>query len=264
MNYSVNDDASSGHAPMSDPSEPVAPHATLTRFYARPEDRSEMLGKLFDASAGHYDWINHILSLGSGHWYREQALRQAGLKAGMRVIDVACGTGVISQRATKIVGDPALVVSVDPSAGMRDQAKSRRGIEALNGDAEHLPVESASADMVVMGYALRHVTDLLATFTEFARVLKPGGRVLVLEITSPQSRVGRMLARFYIGRFIPLVMGIFSRSAEAKRLMQYHWDSIERCVPPEVIQQAMRNAGIAEIARRVDLGLFSAYSGSRM
>lgn len=244
-------------------SQPVSPHPTLARYYAKPEDRVEMLGKLFDASAEHYDWINNVLSLGSGHWYREQALREAGLKAGMHVVDVACGTGVISQRAAKIVGDPALIVSVDPSAGMREQAKCRRGIDALNGDAEHLPVESASVDMVVMGYALRHVSDLFAAFTEFTRVLKPGGRVLILEITSPRRRFSRALARFYIGRFIPLVMGVFSRSADAKRLMQYHWDSIEHCVPPEVIEQVMRDAGLNGIARKVDLGLFSAYTGTR-
>ena len=249
--------------PLKESGSSVTPHPTLSRYYEKPEERADTLGKLFDASAQHYDWIFQVLSMRTGNWYRGRMLRRAGLKKGMRVIDVACGTGVISQRAARIVGDPSLVTSVDPSEGMREQAKQRRGIVALEGDAEHLPMDDASADMVVMGYALRHVTDLVAAFKEFSRVLKRGGRVLVLEITSPRSRFGRALARFYFGRFIPLVMGVFSRNKAAKKLMQYHWDSIEQCVRPEVIQQAMRDAGLSEINRRVEIGLFSAYTGTR-
>ncbi|MEX2213449.1 MAG: class I SAM-dependent methyltransferase [Phycisphaeraceae bacterium] len=245
------------------PARAVSPHPALKEFYEHPQDRAQTLGQLFDSSAAHYDWINHVLSFGTGNWYRARALRTAGLKPGMRIIDVACGTGVISERAAKIVGDPSLVISIDPSEGMRAQAKRRRNINALAGDAEHLPVENASADMVVMGYALRHVTDLVAAFTEFARVLKPGGRVLILEITSPRGRIRRGLARFYFRGLIPLIMRIFSRSKDAKKLMQYHWDSIERCVPPETIQQAMNDAGLSSIHRRVDVGVFSAYTAAK-
>lgn len=240
----------------------TAPHPVLGDYYAKPEEREEVVSELFDSSAQHYDWINHVLSFGSGNWYRNKALKRAGLSEGMTVVDVACGTGVISERAAKIVSDASLVTSVDPSAGMRAQAKQRRGIDALEGRAESLPLPDDHADFLVMGYALRHVAELSKAFAEYRRVLKPGGRLLLLEITSPNSRVGRSAARFYLKGVIPTVMRVFSRSRDAQRLMEYHWDSIEQCVRPEAIMEALEGEGFTDVKRHVELGLFSEYTAT--
>ena len=91
----------------------------LHEHYERPQERERLLQDLFDTTADHYDWLNHVLSLGSGNFYRKLALKRAGLKPGMHVADVACGTGVVSERAADIVGDPSLVVSIDPSEADR-------------------------------------------------------------------------------------------------------------------------------------------------
>ena len=244
------------------PAEPVAPHPVLHGHYEDPGDREQLLQDLFDSTADHYDWLNHILSFGSGNLYRGFALRRAGLEAGMQVADVACGTGVISERAAQIVGDPALVVSVDPSAGMRERARRIRGILARPGTAEDLPLEDNSVDFLVMGYALRHVRTLPECFSEFRRVLKPGGRLLVLEITSPRSRLGRSLSRFYLGRLLPTLGEMVSRDPRVRQLWDYHWDSIEQCVPPETILAALAEAGFEHPDRFVQLGLFSEYRGT--
>jgi demethylmenaquinone methyltransferase/2-methoxy-6-polyprenyl-1,4-benzoquinol methylase len=241
----------------------LAPHPVLSRHYPSESDRPAYLKGLFDASARHYDWINQILSLGTGVRYRREALLRAGLAPGMSVIDVACGTGVISEQAALLVGSAGQVISVDPSRGMRDEALRKRGIEAIDGTAERLPLPDASTDFLVMGYALRHVADLLAAFRQFARVLRPGGRLLLLEITAPESGAGRGLLRFYLRAVIPCVMRLGSRSAAAQELMVYHWDSIQNCVRPPTILSAMGRAGLSDCRRRVELGIFSEYTAVR-
>jgi demethylmenaquinone methyltransferase/2-methoxy-6-polyprenyl-1,4-benzoquinol methylase len=236
------------------------PHPVLEEHYSTDAERVSSLRGLFDASAGHYDWINRVLSVGTGVRYRRRALERAGLAPGMRVLDVGCGTGVISQLAVQIVGDRTAVVSVDPSAGMREEARRRRSIEVVEGVAEKLPVATGSVDFLVMGYALRHVADLRAGFDEFRRVLRPGGRLLLLEITAPESNWARRVLRLYFRRFIPGVSGIFSREAQARKLMIYHWDSIEYCVRPEEILDALADSGFDGARRRVELGIFSEYT----
>ena len=235
----------------------------LHEHYERPEERERLLQDLFDTTADHYDWLNHVLSLGSGNFYRKLALKRAGLKPGMHVADVACGTGVVSERAADIVGDPSLVVSIDPSEGMRERARKIRGVNARPGTAEDLPLEDASVDFLVMGYALRHVSTLQDCFREFHRVLKPGGRLLVLEITSPKSRLGRAFSQFYLGQLLPGLGGLLSRDPRVRKLWNYHWDSIEQCVPPEAILSELGKASFENTERIVQLGLFSEYRATR-
>jgi demethylmenaquinone methyltransferase/2-methoxy-6-polyprenyl-1,4-benzoquinol methylase len=241
----------------------LAPHPLLQRHYTSESERPAYLTRLFDVSARHYDWINNVLSLGTGVRYRREALVRGGLRPGMTVVDVACGTGVITELASRLVGQEGRVLSVDPSPGMREEARRKRGIEVLDGTAESLPLTDASADFLVMGYALRHVADLLVTFRQFARVLRPGGRLLLLEITAPESGFGRGLLRFYLHRVIPSVMRLGSRSAVAQELMIYHWDSIQACVRPPAILASMNRAGFSDCRRRVELGIFSEYSAVR-
>lgn len=241
----------------------VAPHPILVEHYAEPDARKPYLTDLFDSSAQHYDWINTVLSFGTGVRYRRQALLRAGLEPGMQMLDVACGTGVISEIGASIVGPAGTVTSVDPSQGMREQARERRGIEAIAGAAESLPLDDASIDFLVMGYALRHVTDLDTAFAEYARVLRPGGRLLLLEITSPESRIRKAAVRFYFRSLIPAIMRIGSRDKKAHELMVYHWDSIEQCVRPEVIIDALGATGFDGIDRHVEVGMFSEYTARR-
>jgi demethylmenaquinone methyltransferase/2-methoxy-6-polyprenyl-1,4-benzoquinol methylase len=113
-----------------------------------------------------------------------------------------------------------------------------------------------------MGYALRHVSDLNRLFAEYARVLEPGGRVLILEITKPRSAFGTALARGYFGTVVPFLARITTGSADASRLMRFYWDTIADCVPPSVIVGALERAGFSA-ERTVSLGIFSEYAGTR-
>ena len=95
-----------------------APHRPLTRYYADEESRSGFVREMFDTTAEDYDRIESILGLGTGLWYRGQALERAGLRPGMNVVDVGVGTGLVARQAARIVGDQGTVTGVDPSPRM--------------------------------------------------------------------------------------------------------------------------------------------------
>ena len=165
----------------------VAPLPVLPKYFTDESNRPQRVRAMFDASAPDYDWITSVMSFGSGRWYRRDALRRIGLKAGMAHLDVGAGTGVVALIGQQMVGATGLVVAMDPSQGMLAEARTSGVKNAVPALGERLPSASAQFDLVTMGYALRHVADLRALFTEYARVLKPGGKVLILEITRPQG-----------------------------------------------------------------------------
>ncbi|MCB1771846.1 MAG: class I SAM-dependent methyltransferase [Candidatus Competibacteraceae bacterium] len=218
---------------------------------------------MFDRTAGYYDRVNQLLSFGSGSWYRRRALTRAGLKPGMTVLDVAIGTGLVARQALAITGDSQAVVGLDVSAGMLAEVRRLLNSPLIQGLMEQLPVADESFDFVSMGYALRHVADLNVTFREFHRVLRPGGVLLILEITRPTQPFKRAILKFYLGRVIPLLSRLTTGNRDMQTLMRYYWDTIENCVPPETIITAIRDAGFAEAGCDVEFDLFRAYFGRK-
>jgi demethylmenaquinone methyltransferase/2-methoxy-6-polyprenyl-1,4-benzoquinol methylase len=235
-----------------------APHPPLGAYYHGERDRSAWVRGLFDRTAADYDRLERIVGLGTGRCYRRRALKAAGLAAGMHVLDVGTGTGLLACAAASIIGDPAHVTGIDPSAGMIQHSRVPAGVRLLSGSAEMIPAPDAAADFLSMGYALRHITDLSAAFAEFFRVLRPGGRLCLLEITLPAGAVPRALLRAWLKVLMPRIAALVARR-DAPLLMRYHWDSIEACVPPESIVRELRDAGFVAIVRRVELTMFSAY-----
>lgn len=240
-----------------------APHPVLSDYYPEEETRKGFLRRMFDETSRDYDRIERVLGLGTGPWYRREALLRAGLKPGMRVLDVGIGTGLVARKAIEVIGDPSLLVGVDPSVGMMNHARLPAGVRLLEGRAESLPVESASFDFVSMGFALRHVSSLSESFAEFHRVLKPGGRLCILEITRPEKRLQYHLLRLYAHRIVPALARLLARSGETTRIWRYYWETIDACVPPEQVLQALRDAGFADARRHVELGMFSEYQATR-
>jgi len=239
------------------------PHPILTQYYANERERRAYVMRLFDCSAQHYDWINRVMSLGTGHLYRRQALRRMGLSTGMRVLDIGCGTGVIAQHAANIVGSQGRVIGLDPSIGMLRAAVRRRAPLAVQGLGECLPFMAGSFDALTMGYALRHVSDLGLAFREYRRVLKPGGRVLLLELVPPACRPLYILLKLYIKWAVPLLMELCRRSQEARMMMVYLWDTIDQCVAPEIILSTLQTAGFEGVTRHIWGGVFGEYSARK-
>lgn len=241
----------------------VQPHPILTDYYPDGGGKREWLKTIFDDTAQDYDRVERWLSLGSGRWYRRQALVRSGLAAGMIVADVACGTGLVAREALRIVGETGRVVGIDPSPGMLKHASDSIRIEARSGRAEAIPEVGDTFDFLSMGYALRHVDDLGSAFTEFRRVLKPGGHVCILEITSPDSRIGRFLLATYMRTISGICCRIGGRSKRTRELWHYYWDTIDHCARPEAVMDALRAAGFNDVRRAVPLGIFSEYTGTK-
>jgi demethylmenaquinone methyltransferase/2-methoxy-6-polyprenyl-1,4-benzoquinol methylase len=237
----------------------TAPHPVLSNYYPDEEHRREYVQDIFNDTAADYDRVERMMGLGSGRWYRHRALLRAGLRAGMRVVDVGTGTGLVAREAAAIVGDPTLITGVDPSPGMIGSAKVPPGVQLLTGSAESIPLAREAADFLSMGYALRHLSDLLIAFREFYRVLKPGGRLCLLEITRPQGRVSHALLKIYMRGWVPMVSRLIARRAGTPELMRYYWDTIEACAPPGAIVSALAAAGFRDVKRHLELGIFSEY-----
>lgn len=240
-----------------------SPIPTMTAYFANAEEKRQFLLDIFNRGAPDYDRMERLLGLGSGSWYRRQALQRAGLASKMSAVDVAVGTGLVAREAARIVGDAALVVGIDPSPGMLDNAKVPAGVRLMQGKAESIPLPDQSFDFLSMGYALRHISDLSVAFHEFHRVLKPGARICILEITSPKGRFAKLLLKWYMRGIVPFLGKMFARSAETERLWQYYWDTIDACVPPETVITTLQVAGFENVRRVVKQGIFSEYQAVR-
>ena len=241
------------------PSPAHAPHGPLTDYYESEQHRQAYLREIFDNTAPDYDRIEAMLAWGTGPRYRREALVRAGLIPGMRVLDVGVGTGLVAAQACRLTGDPALVTGIDPSPGMMAASKLPKTMVLLEGRAESLPFPDNHFDFLSMGYALRHISDLGVAFAEFERVLKPGGRLCILEITQAQNRFGKWLLKTYMRGVIPLLTRWVTARKDTPTIWRYYWDSIEACVPPAQVLATLEAAGFTQVKRHLEIGVFSEY-----
>lgn len=237
--------------------------AALPGYFASEDERLRFVHEIFDGTASDYDRMERLLSFGRGSRYRREALRRAGLVRGSTVLDVAAGTGLVAREAAHIVGDPQLVTGVDPSTAMMANAALPAGVRMLEGRAEAIPLADAMFDFLSMGYALRHLADLPLAFSEFYRVLKPSGRLCILEITRPSNRFTAALLKGYMHGVVPRLGRLFARSSETALLWRYYWDTIEASAPPEEVIGALRGTGFIDARRAVSFGMFSEYQATK-
>lgn len=250
-----------GSARDSGRDEALPPHPTLGQYYREDAARPGYIRRLFDASARDYDRISAVMSFGTDKRYRREVLLREGLTGGMSMLDVACGTGLVSGPATEIAGPAGRVVSLDPSPGMLGEAvRQGRTRYPMLGMAEQLPFADDSFDFLCMGFALRHVADLKVAFEEYKRVLTPGAKLLLLEITPPATKASYPFFKFYLKSIIPFITRISTGNREAESLMSYFWDTVEQCVPPPTILSALAEVGFAQVGRRTEARMFSEYT----
>jgi len=155
---------------------------------------------MFDAIAPRYDLVNRLMTFGLDQQWRRATVTALALPAGSRVLDLACGTGDLSLLAARAgLG----VVGADLSAGML--AANRRATALVQADCSRLPFADGTFDGLLCGYALRNFTDLDVAFVEMARVLRPGGRVAILEVDAPTSPTLRAGYRIWFEKVVPLL-----------------------------------------------------------
>ena len=241
----------------------VPPHTPLTDYYESDEKRARYVMDLFDRTAQHYNTIEGIF-LNGGLLYRRLSMRFNGMRPGMKVLDVAIGTAAVSRGAVKLVGPQGRVYGVDPSRGMLREARKNFSGPLTRGVAQALPFKDDTFDFVTMGIALRHVPDLVAAFSEYRRVLKPGGKLWILESHVAESKVGHWLTKVVWAKVIPGLTLLTTGDRDAKLLMDYYWDTVEKCVKPERIVSALETAGFEQARSAVTMpGAFCEYKASK-
>ena len=241
----------------------MQPHPVLPQHYQDAAQKPVFVRNLFDAGAPFYDRVVGWGFLGSGVMYRRMAQRRAGIAAGTRILDAAAGTGLMAQGALGLGVAPADIVCLDPSPGMLAEAKKKLSVQTVVASADSIPLPDAAFDFVTMGYALRHVASLEGTFAEYFRVLRPGGRVLILEITKPANRFTRALFRLWFRDIYPFLTWLFTGSRDARKMMRYYWETMDAVVPPAEILAALRAAGFTDVHRHIVGGLFSEYTARK-
>lgn len=179
----------------------------------------------------------------------------------MQVVDIAVGTGLLAREACTLTGDRCAVVGIDISEAMLAIAQEKFGISLIQGAAEALPLAPAIADFVTMGYALRHVADIEMAFREAIRILRPGGTIVLLEISAPRRRLNRVLASAYIGGILPLLSLLMTR---ARALMRYHWETIANYMPPDAVMRVMIESGFRDVECANHFDLFQHYTGRKV
>ncbi len=228
----------------------IAPHKPLDNYYQSEENRHKYVVDLFNQSAPHYNTIEKCFG-NIGLWYRGFSLRRAGLAPGMRVLDVAMGTGAVACNAVRLVGPEGRVFGIDPSVGMIREAQKVFKGPVTRGVAGHLPFRDDRFDYLTMGIALRHVADLGEAFGEYYRVLKPGGTVWILEAHVPPSGIGHWFTKMMWGKVIPGITFLATRSEPAKLLMDYYWDTIDQAASRETVTETLKAVGFEEPTYRM-------------
>lgn len=236
-------------------------HALAEGYYADPTGRQSAARDLFNQSAQYYDWVNRLFSLGSGAWYRRFCLRRAGVRPGVKLADIAVGTGLLAREAVALTGDRAAVIGIDISEAMLAIAHKNLGIPLIQATAEAIPLAAATVDFVTMGYALRHVADLEMALGEAIRILRPGGVIVLLEVGAPRYRLNRILAAAYIGGVLPLLSLLMTRKRAARKLMRYHWETIANYMPREAVMRVMKDSGFDHVTCQSYFDLFQHYAG---
>lgn len=227
----------------------------MTSRLPQGEDKARAVRGLFDTIADRYDLVNRVMTLGMDVGWRRRAVRTLRLPGGSVVADLACGTGDFCR---ELHHSGYRAIGFDFALGMLRRARTDAPL--VQADVLHLPLADASVDGATCGFALRNVVDLTDLFTETARVVRPGGRIALLETSEPDGPLMRTGHRLYFRRVVPLVGGILSdRDAYA-----YLPRSTAYLPPPSAMMASLREAGFPDAERiQVSGGIAQLIVGTR-
>ena len=228
--------------------------------------KKEKVQEMFDGIAPKYDLLNHLLSMGIDKSWRRKAMRE--LEGGRRgtVLDIACGTGDFSIEALR--HGVKRVVGADISENMlavaREKAREKGledRLEFRYGDSENLDFEDGTFDAVTVAFGVRNFEHLERGLAEMCRVLRPGGKVVVLEFSTPERFPMKQLYRFYFKQILPRVGGLVSGDRKA---YEYLPASVFAFPQGDRFLQIMRSCGYRNVAqRRLTFGIASLYTGEK-
>ncbi len=251
-------------------SEPKPPETTHFGFSEVPiGDKQKLVGQVFSSVARSYDLMNDLMSLGLHRVWKQYFVATSGVKRGDAVLDLAGGTGDIARLLHSRVGETGRIVLGDINAEMLGVGRDRmtnaglvRGLEYVRLNAEALPFPDKSFDLATIAFGLRNVTDKDAALREMHRVLKIGGRALVLEFSQVKAEWFRPIYDFHGFQVLPRLGKLFANDAESYR---YLAESIRKHPPQAELEAMMHEAGFERVSHRnLSAGIVAIHSGYRV
>jgi len=222
-------------------------------------DHDRRIAEMFDRVSPRYDRLNRVLSFGTDRAWRRRAVALARLGPSGRAVDVGAGTGDLTFALAAASAPGARVVAADLSRGMLDVARRRGTLLCIIANAESLPFADGSLDGVITGFTVRNVGDLPRALREFRRVLRPGGRAVILELSHPRGPLFPALYRFYFDRVAPRLAIVLGGDPEAYRYLPR---SLRPFPKAEALAQLLRDAGFARVRfERLTLGIAAIHLG---
>ena len=210
-------------------------------------EKQRRVGAVFDSVASNYDLMNDVMSLGIHRLWKRFTLELCGLRPGQRVLDLAGGTGDLALQQARRVGPTGRVILADINAEMLSLGRDRMidsgligNVDSVLCNAEALPFADASFDLVTIAFGLRNVTDKPAALRSMQRVLKPGGRLCVLEFSRPLCEPLEKIYDFYSFRLLPRLGEVIARDRDSYR---YLAESIRRHPDQETLRRMIAEDG---------------------
>ena len=210
---------------------------------SRNEDKQTYVRGIFQKVAANYDRMNSLMTGGQVRFWRSECIRLAGIRAGMRVLDLGSGTGDLARMALQTV--PGIeVVAADFTLEMMLAGRRKGDLPFVAADAAQTPFTAGSFDVILSGWLVRNVADLDGVLAEHYRLLKPGGRIVILDTTRPTRNLLTPFIWLYMHLVIPLLGRLVSRNQEA---YQYLQSSSEGFLLAENLAAKMKVTGFDEV-----------------
>jgi demethylmenaquinone methyltransferase/2-methoxy-6-polyprenyl-1,4-benzoquinol methylase len=210
-------------------------------------NKSQYVSKTFSQIAPRYNFMNHLMTGGMDIVLRREVIRLANPQDEERLLDLGTGTGDLAREARR-KHPGAHITAADFSLAMMSAGKNWKNIERSAADALHLPFRENSFDVIVSGYLVRNVSNLGAALTEQYRVLKPGGRIVILDTTRPRRNLFSPFINFYFRQVIPALGALFNGNREA---YTYLTQSTQNFVTAEELAEAMQRCGFVGVNFRI-------------
>ncbi len=233
-------------------------------YYTENKSKKEEVAEMFNNISGRYDFLNHFLSLGIDKLWRKKAVKELKEVNPKRILDIATGTGDFALSSLRL--NPEEIVGVDISQGMLDvgiEKMKRKGVSEIIkmqlGDSEALKFEDNTFDGITVGFGVRNFEHLEQGLADMLRVLRPGGKAVVLEFSKPKKFPVKQTFGFYSKRVIPLLGGSISKD---KRAYSYLPESVEAFPEGEAFLDILKKVGFTKVkAIPVSGGIATIYTG---
>ncbi len=243
------------------------PHDHILPFKDSEKSKKEQVAEMFDNIAGKYDRMNRFLSARTDIGWRKKAIRKLKKDNPRQILDVATGTGDMAIMACKML-DPEKIIGIDISKGMLELGRKKvekeqlgGKIQLLQGDSETINFAKNTFDAVMVAFGVRNFENLENGLTEMRRVLKPGGRLIVLEFSKPRRKAIKSLYNLYMGIMAPQVARWFRQNREA---YQYLCESANAFPDRHLFIDILKKVGYADTGfKPLSLGICCIYSGKK-